>query len=407
MTETACPFNAVDFDHHSQEFASNTWVILRELRAQAPVAWSEHHGGFWVVTSYDEVMTALRDWQTFSSLHEEPYATAKFGGQAIPPYPIQESMTEMDPPLSREYRMLIQHMFVPSRVEDLKPRVRQITRDCLQARLTEGSIDIIMDLVNQVPSKVVLEFLGLPVDDWPRHALPMHEVMHCIPGSPEHQAALEGFNGQRELISTYVDSRQQNPSGDVLSQVVNGSIGGKRIGRKEAIDLAWVLISAALETVTGVMAYALRYLDQDRAARQLLIDHPELMPVACEEFFRYFSPSRGIARTVTVDTVLGGQRLRAGDRVLLMLAGANHDEQVFEAAETIDITRAPNKHLTFGQGVHVCVGAAVARAELQIVLEEVLKTIPDYTIDPSSVEEYRFMPVTTGFATMSATFAPR
>lgn len=190
-------------------------------------------------------------------------------------------------------------------------------------------------------------------------------------------------------------------------RVVNASVNGAPLGRDEAVKLIWTLVMGGLETVTGVMAYSLRYLSQNPVAKEQLLGDRNLIPTACDEFMRYFTPSRNLARTVSEDSVFCGVQMHKGDRVLLSLASANHDEEIFGNAEEIMIDRSPNKHLVFGHGVHRCFGDRLAKAELEIIVEEVLERIPDFEVIEAETVEYSAMPQTTGFVTMPARFTPR
>jgi cytochrome P450 len=398
----------VAFDHHTEAFASVPWRIVADLHSRDRVTWTDAHGGFWIISRYADVVRALRDWRTFSSRHDEPYSESVFGGQAIPQLSFQLSMAEMDPPDSLLYRQLLQPIFTPRRVQELKPHIRQITIDCLNQCLETGRIEFITSLVNPVPSMVVLELLGLPVEDWPRHALPWHHVSHAVPGSADYDVAMREFDDMWRLVTSYVDERRDNPNGDLLSRIVNGMVSDKVIERKQAIDLAWVTIAAALETTTGIMAHSLDYLDRDRELRERLIRDRSLVRVASQELLRFFSPSRGVARTVTVDCEFAGQQLRPGDRVFILLAGANHDEAAFRQANTLTIDRSWTKsHVTFGHGIHRCIGSAIAEAELEILLDVVLDVIPDFTIERDRAEPYRVQAVSTGFVKLPAVFHPR
>jgi cytochrome P450 len=402
-TERAAPRATIEFDHHSEIHASGPWPIWADLRSRCPVAWTESHGGFWVVSRHDDVQSALRDWETFSSVHE---TNGRFGGQAIPPYADRISFVEMDPPESTRYRRLVQGELSPRRVDGMRPFIHEVAAACLRARSTGGVIDLVADYVNQVPAKVILAMLGFSPEDWHLFAEPSHALNHATPGTAEHDQALRTLEAAGAVVARTVDARCQHPQDDLTSALAHAEIDGERVGRDDVVEMIYVLIMGGLETVTGTMGNALAYLDRNRAARQLLATEPERIPAACEEFLRFFTPSRAIARTLRTETELAGVRLRPGDRVLLGLGSGNHDETVFEDPEAVRLDRDCRRQLTFGSGVHRCPGDRLARVELQAVIEEALRLIPDYTIDHARTVPYRIMPMTTGFVTMPATFTP-
>jgi cytochrome P450 len=396
----------VDFDHHSEAAATDAFAIYAELRKECPVSRSDAHGGFWAVADYADQQTVLRDHGTYSSRHDTPYREAPFGGTQIPALPFRLSMVEMDPPDSTQLRRLVQKVLSRRTADSLEPRINEIIAACLAKRLDSGSIEFVDDLVNQVPARVILELSGLPAEDWKSFAGPQHEKNHTAPGTPEREAALAGLAAAEQRMRAEVRARRAHPQDDLISMLANSSVGGSQIAEDEAVDLLMTFISGGLGTVTGVMAHSLHYLSAHTAVRDALLADRSLVPAACEEFFRYFTPSRGIARTVTQDTVLSGQELKRGDRVLLLLGSANHDPKVFDDPETLDIRRAVNPHITFGVGVHRCAGAPLARTELRCLISKVLDLIPDYTIDIDQAVPYPRTPVTIGFESLPATFTP-
>lgn len=394
----------IEYDHHSAQSAHDPWALLATMRGKCPVAWTESHDGYWVVSKHKDVTAALRNWQAFSSLHDD---AAGFGGQAIPPNPFKTSFVETDPPYSLKFRELLTPEFSANRVATSRPVVSRTAAECIEAVVEKGHIDLVNDFVNQVPAKATLEIIGMDPEDWFRYALPMHEICHASPGTPQFQHAVDGLTASFDHVGEAVDARRAQPRDDIVSRVVNATVDGGPIERDVAVELIWTLIMGGLETVTGVMAYTLQYLSRNPEDKQRLIREPALIPTACDEFMRYFTPSRNLGRTVTEDVEFAGVRMRRGDRVLLSLAGSNHDEEVFDDPEKIVLDRTPNKHLVFGHGVHRCLGDRLAKAELEVIVEEVLDRIPDFTVIEAETFEYTSMPQTTGFVTMPAEFTPR
>jgi cytochrome P450 len=397
----------IEFDHHSEENARCPWPILEKLRHSCPVGWSEAHGGFWVVTKHADVIDGLRDWRMFSSRHDDPGVEGGFGGQSIPPYPFKTSIAETDPPRSLKMREILVPEFSASAVAAVRPNIHRIAAECIEARAAAGTIDLVMDFVNQVPAKATLQMLGMDPGTWHLYALPMHAICHSSPGSPEFEQASAGLAASWDPVTAVVDDRLSSPRDDIVSRVAAATIDGQPVERQTAIELVWTLVMGGLETVTGVLAYSLRYLSQNPAAKERLLADKALIPTASEEFMRYFTPSRGIARTVAYDGEFRGMQMRRGERVLMSLASSNHDEAVFDRPEEIILDRSPNRHLVFGNGVHRCPGDRLAKAELEIVIQEALQRIPDFQVIEDQTTEYKSMPMTTGFVTMPARFTPR
>jgi cytochrome P450 len=269
-----------------------------------------------------------------------------------------------------------------------------------------GTIDFVLDLANPVPGLATLQFLGLPLEDWEAYAGPMHAIVYTPPGSPEFAKASEDAFGIVLRLVEAVEERKREPRDDLITYLVNSEVDGEKLPDERVVEMCHLVIAGGVDTTTSLIACALDYLDQNRAARQRLIDDPALIPSACEEFLRYYSPTQALARTATRDVEIGGQLIRAGDRVLISWASADHDPTAFEHPDEIVLDRFPNRHAAFGLGAHRCLGSNFARAEFTIMLEQVLARMPDYTLDRAGTEHYESIGVVNGFVKMPATFTP-
>ncbi len=399
--------HVVDFDHHSEEFAADPWGALKTLRDRCPVAWTEAHGGYWAVTGYEALATVARDDVTFSSRHDEPLLEAKYGGIMIPNPPFQNSFIEKDPPELGEYRKAVNWFFGPAHVDSLEPRVRAFAAELLDARTSAGALDLVLDYASPVPAMATLDSLGLDLDDWHLYAEPIHTMSHARPGTPEHTASIERCGELLDRIMHDIQDRKERPRDDFLTQLTTLEVGGKRLDEMEVRNLVQLIVGGGVDTTTSATASSLVYLDQNRDARQDLIDHPEKMRYACEEFLRCFAPVMGLARTVARDTELGGQQLCEGERLWLCWASANRDVAMFERPDEVILDRFPNKHTTFGLGAHRCIGSNFARMELRVMVEEVLRRIPDYAIDHGAAELYPTVGLNYGYINLPATFEPK
>lgn len=396
----------VDFDHTSPEYAEHTQAVTAELRSRCPVAWSESHDGFWVITGYEELAASMRDEATFSSRHLTADDGTRFGGVNIPEAPYENALVEMDPPEWNAFRRMLNPMFAPSAIERLHPELQQFTDDAIDACAASGSIDFVLDLANPVPAKATLAFLGLELDDWLRFAEPAHEVVYTRPGTPEFQRAVDGQQWMFETLVAAVADRRASARDDNLSRIVHADVDGRTFTDEEVVSLLGTIINGGVDTTTALFANAIDHLDRDHDLRQRLIDQPELIPTATEEFLRYYSPVQSFARTVAQDTELGDQHLQRGERVLMCFASANRDATEFPDADEFDAERQPNRHAAFGMGKHRCIGSTLARAEFATMLSRTLQRIPDFVVDREATVRYPSLGIVNGYVSMPATFTP-
>ncbi len=407
MARTRAERPTIDFDHTSPAYASDADAITRDLRQRCPVAYTESNGGHWIVTGYDAFARSMRDEAKFSSRHETMEADGvRFGGVNIPEAPYQNALIEMDPPEWNIFRRILNPLFAPPAIERMKPELLEFTTRSLDKRIESGTIDFVLDLANPVPAQAVLAFLGLPLEDWEHYAEPAHEVVYTRPGTPEFTKAVEGQAWMFEAVAQAVADRRANPDDDNLSSIITTKIEGRTLGDEEIVSLLGTIINGGVDTTTSLIANALEYLDSHRDVRAQLVDHPELIPGATEEFLRYFSPVQAFARTVAQDTDLDGQQLERGDRVLMCFGSANRDEAEFPDADTFVVDREPNRHVAFGMGKHRCIGSTLARAEFAIVLEQVLLRMPDYEIDRAASKRYPSAGIVNGYIKMPGRFSP-
>jgi cytochrome P450 len=398
-----------NFDHHSPEYAKNAADIYKEMRTKCPVAWTEKHGGFWVVSRYEDVAKVSHDDAAFSSRHDLPPAGTAFSGITIPSGPNRATPIEMDPPEFFEYRRMLNRRFAPEAIEALKPKMVEFTDYCIDRCIEGGKIDLVLDLANPVPAMMTLEFMGVPVDEWEKYAGPMHTMIYTPPdiaNSPERERALQGLIELNQTIFAVIADRKERPRDDFISYLTQARIAGSPISDAELFEILFLVVAGGVDTTTSLIANALEYLDRRPELRQKLVDDRDLMLSASEEFLRYFTPVQALARTATRDVEIGGQKIEKGDRVLMCWASANHDPAAFENPGEIILDRFPNRHTSFGLGIHRCIGSNFARAEFLIVLEKVLKRIPDYRIIREETVKYTTIGVVNGYITMPATFSP-
>ena len=390
------------FDHHSVEYAQNSTSINASLRAECPVAYTPAHGGFWVITRYGDVVAAAKNDETFASGYTVDGVCPL--GVIIPPAPAPHFPIEMDPPDYTPYRKLLNPLFSPAASKAWQPRVARWVDTCIDQVIEKGSFDIVGDLANPVPSLFTCEFLGLPIEDWRSYADVQHEMIYTPPSQQEDVVTryLEILGSLHGLIA----ERRAQPRDDVISTLVTSKIDGEPLSDEMVLSIVDLIMAGGFDTTTAATANSLIYLSDNPAERQRLIDDPTMIPQACEEFLRFFTPTQALARTVTKPVTVGDVELQPGDRVLLSWASANRDDDAFDRPDEVILDRFPNRHTTFGLGIHRCLGSHIARIELVTMVSRILARIPDYQVQHDAARQYTSIGVVNGWITVPATFTP-
>jgi len=400
----------VDFDHHSDEFNLHELDVNAELRRRCPVAWNDNYGGFWFVTSYDAVAQTTRDGDTFAHKYEPDAADGvDYQGEMGVPRPDGQpalGIGEVDGPYHQALRRALAPFFSPRAVEAMRPFMTQSVHWFLDQRIGDGQMDLVIDYASPVPAILTMRLMGLPYDNWQLYAHLFHSVMAAPQDSAEYAGAIAEVPAMMDGLLKFASARRADPQEDLTSFLVQFEFDGERLDDTQLLDILWNLIGGGVDTTTSQTALSLRHLGTHPQLRQQLIDHPELYPTAADEFLRYFSVNQQLSRTVTRDVVLGGQRLRRNDRVIISWLAANHDEREFDRPDKVVLDRAPNHHLAFGAGPHRCIGSHLAKVMFEVMVKAVLDRIPDYRVDLDGVHEYLGNPSMTGLGRLPVTFTP-
>ncbi|WP_238847215.1 cytochrome P450 [Nocardia arthritidis] len=368
------------------------------------MAYSGRHGGFWLVTGYQQVSQVAHQPQLFSSAHELPNTPGRPQGTVVPASSFRGLPLELDPPEFLEWRKALNVFFSPQAARRLRPRIQRYATWCLDQHIESGAIDLVLDLANPVPALVTLDIVGLPMDDWRLYADVVHALVYTPPGTPEFARVEAGFAQLIETVRELIPKRRAEPGDDLLSFLTQLEIDGAKISDEDIVAVCNAVIPGGVDTTTALLASTLDYLEHNRKARQLLIDAPERIPASCDEFLRYYTPVMGVGRTATADTEIDGCPVAKGERILLSWAAANLDAKVFPDPDVIDLDRDARKQAAFGIGIHRCIGRHIARMDFEVVIGEVLRRIPDYRID--GAQKYPTVGQINGFVRMPAYFTP-
>jgi cytochrome P450 len=397
----------IDFDHHTPEYADRWPELSREIRSVCPVAHTNAWGGFYVVTTYEHVREVILDDERFSSRHSVEGVDPECPiGITIPPAPTGNIPIDLDPPDHRPYRHLLDPEFSPKAAQGWEPFVRDAVTACIDEFVESGRGDIVLDLANPIPALLTCRIMGLPLEDWHYYAEPMHEMVYTPPGTPESEAVHQKVLVMLGKLMEAVAARRTDPRDDLITKLVQAEIDGSSVDDDVLLQILNLVLVGGVDTTTSLIANGLRWLAHHPDVRERIRRDPALIPTAREEMLRYFTPTQGLSRTVTRDTELGGVPLKLGDRVFMSFAAANRDPAAFTDPEELQIDRMPNRHASFGLGVHRCLGSHIARLEFDVVLSEVLRRIPDYVVDEAGAKRYTTVGVVNGWERMPFTFSP-
>lgn len=326
----------------------------------------------WQVFRYHDVLQILLDPTTFSS------QTGMERG-------MEASLVTSDPPRHRKLRNLVTQQFTPHAISQLEGRITTIVHQLLDAVVPAGRMDIVDDLAHPLPTTVIAELLGVPVQESKQFRVWSDALLENSL-SPERERQI-----QTEMSTFFlqvIEQRQRKPEQDLISSLLSAEIDGERLSEREILSFCVLLLVAGNETTTTLIGNAMLCFDTFPDAFQALRENPSLLPGAIEEVLRYHSPIAMVGRRVTRDISLGGYEMKAGHFVSPVVAAANCDESVFPQALTFDMQRNPNRHLAFGHGIHFCLGAPLARLETKIVLMALLERfaeiqrVPGVALEP-------------------------
>jgi len=351
-------------------YAADPHAHFRWMREQAPVYW-DVGGEVWGITRYEDVVALSRDTATWRN-----------SGGIRPDSPAMQYMIDMDDPDHRKRRALVNKGFTPRRVQEREARIREIAVDLVERAKARGRFDFVHDVAAWLPLVVIGDMLGVEPADHAR-LLAWSEAMILGTGATtlaRMQDAAQAFEEYVAYQRRVIADRRARPRDDLVSILVHAEIDGERLDDEELVMEALLILIGGDETTRHVLSGGMYQLLLHPEQRATLARAPARIPTAVEEMLRWVSPIQNMARTAARDVELRGQRIRAGEKAILLYPSANRDAAVFADPFRFDVARTPNEHVAFGIGAHFCLGANLARLELRVLVEEVLRRMPDLAL---------------------------
>ncbi|NKY33677.1 cytochrome P450 [Nocardia speluncae] len=391
----------VYYDPYDVELNADPYPMFKRIREEKPLYYNETHD-FYALSRFADVNAALIDKDTFSSARGAIIELIKANIEIPPGVLIFE-----DPPIHTMHRKLLSRMFTPRKISALEAKVREFCCQSLDPLIGTGKIDFIADLGAQMPMRTIGMLLGIPEEDQEAVRDFANEQMRTEEGKPM-KASTEGMVSG-ELFEKYVDWRTENPSDDIISELLNvefedetGTL--RHLTRDEILTYINVVSGAGNETTTRLIGWAGKVLAEHPDQRRELVRNPALIPAAVEELLRFEPPAPHVARYVTRDIEYHGQTVPEGSAMMLLVGAANRDHRQFTPdGDIFDIHRESKPHLAFSVGTHFCMGSALARLEGRVALEEILERFPEWDTDLTNA---KLSPTSTvrGWESMPASF---
>ena len=368
--------NGVYYDPYDVTIDTDPYPVYRRLREEAPLYYNERYD-FFAVSRADDVDRVLTDHETFSSARGA-FLDFIRADVAMPP----GMFIFEDPPSHTRHRKVLSRAFTPRRMAELEPQIRAHCARSLDPFIGSARFDFVTDLGAQVPMRTISMLLGIPESDQEKVRDRSTGSMRTDPGQPMQIKEV----GSPEMYAEYIDWRAEHPSDDLMTALLNAEFEDetgefRRLTREEILTYCSLLAGAGNETAARLIGWTGKVLADHPDQRRQLVEDPSLIPNAIEEILRFEPPGHNFARYVTEDVELHGMTVPKGSVMVVLLGASNRDERRFPGGDRFDIHRNIERHFTFGYGIHYCLGAALARLEGQVVLDEILKRFPEWEID--------------------------
>lgn len=377
-------------------YAGDPYDDYAWLRANDPI-YRDEINSLWGISRYEDVLAIEKNPALYSS-----------ASGSRPLIDMSNSMINMDDPAHQQQRLLVAREFTPRAVKKLEGRIRAIVTELIDNVCERGWCDLVHELAAPLPAVLIGEKLGYPTSIW-RDVMEWSEATMQGGGGP----GFHTVRGDRAIESWYVataeimEARRTAPQDDLISMWLTKEVDGQPLDDAEVMQEVLLVLDGGAETTRTVIGSATLALLQQPDQLQLLRERPEILgDTGVEEFIRFVTPILNMRRTVVADHELHGKQLRAGDQLLLMYSSANRDPEVFDEPDRINVLRAHNQHVAFGFGTHFCLGASLARVELRIMFEEVLRRLPDLRLEPWFAPQIQPGAFTRGLTGLRVEFTP-
>ena len=401
------------FDHHDPELASDgvPQHVYGEMREKCPFKWSDAYDGFWVASRYSDIEEVIRDPDNFGSsagiLIPDP-SDAMSKPEQLERFEMRKGIVgppvTYDRPVHTPIRRKLEPLFGPVVVRKREDYIRAVTNEWIDSFIADGECELVTQFCAPIPTIVVLDWLGLHDEDWKVWS---DAVLSQFSQPGQYGPDLSAIDLMK-LLATLND-RRDNPTDDVITAITQITIDDEPLHDLEMMTMLAQMVFAGLDTTTNATASSLVALYRNPELRDELASTPHddrLWDSAIEELLRYTCPIQGFKRTAREDTSIGGNPVKGGERVLLLWASANFDEREFDRPEQLDLRRPTNRHMTFGRGIHRCLGSHLARLEMKVMIQQILQRLPDYTVDEAKLELHRDISVAYGYDSVPIRFIP-
>ena len=376
--------------------ALNPFPWYEMMREKNPVFYDDK-SGFWHVFRYPDVKRVLSDYSYFSS------AEGRGGSEENP---IGASLISSDPPRHTKLRSLVSKAFTPKRVNELAPRIREVAEELISGFREGGKFDLVNDYSGQLPVIVIAELLGIPPEDRGKFKKWSDQLVSGARDNFSDEGG--GYSEPQIAMGMYfneiIEQKRKEPGNDLISSLIEAEVDGEKLSHFDLLGFSVLLLVAGNETTTNLITNAILTLDRNPADYGKVLENPDLIPSAIEEVLRYRSPVQSMFRTCAKDTEIGGHKLKKGQPLIAWIGSANHDPSEFNEPETFDPERSPNRHIAFGEGIHFCLGAPLARLEAKIALEVLFNSIGRPIIDKDARLEPIGRIVVYGVKSLPVTF---
>jgi cytochrome P450 len=363
-----------DFDHTDPRWTEDPFAIWEELRTKSPVVHTERFLGCYMPTTYEAVKQVAYDTEHFSSRR---VVVRDVRPEVLQPSPPITS----DPPEHKPAKQLLLPPFTPDAMKKLAPRVRAICNELIDEFIADGKCDAAARYSKHIPVRAIAHMLGIPEQDGELFIKWIHEILEL--GIRDESTLMRAVQEMSGYFAEQIERRKKHSTDDLITTLMNArDKNGQPLSDAHVLGSLRLLLIAGIDTTWSAIGASLWHLAKTPRDRDRLIAEPELLPTAIEEFLRAYSPVT-MAREVIKETEISGYPIKPGNMVLLSFPAANRDPAVFPDADKVVIDRRENRHAAFGLGIHRCVGSNLARMEMTVAIEEWLKRIPDFRLDPA------------------------